>query len=169
MRGSARAEDLLFETPAGLIPTPRNWAITINGAQQAWIQDAEFTCVGTPIHVVKPYTVVTLVNFTHHRPAYGSYPARTHVTEFAELYGERSAGFWSVTKATNRAKLEVLLAAQEVQRAQQLQAPIHEYIAHQKQRKVFALGDYGHEGMERLNAIKVSLERLQPVAKVVKV
>ncbi len=80
--------------------------------------------------------------------------------EFAEIYGERSAGFWSINEATNRASLEVLTAAHEVQRARQLQVPIHEYIARQKQQKVLVLGDYHGEGIARLEAIKASLKNL---------
>ena len=71
----------------------------------------------------------------------------------AEIFGNRSASFWSLELAVARAKDEVLAALVDVNKAAANGIPIAEYVNTRKQKSVLVLGDYSAEGMERLKAI----------------
>lgn len=71
----------------------------------------------------------------------------------AELYGNRSASFWSPQMAVTRAKDVVLAAQFDVYKASSHHLPLAEYANTKKQKGVLVLGDYSGEGMRRLEAI----------------
>jgi hypothetical protein len=71
----------------------------------------------------------------------------------AEIFGNRSASFWSLELAVARAKDEVLAALVDVNKAAAHRIPIAEYVNTKKQKSVLVLGDYSREGMGRLETI----------------
>jgi hypothetical protein len=73
--------------------------------------------------------------------------------EYAEIFGNRTAAFWSGEQAIARAKDEVLAAMAQAKRAAARQLPLPEYIAKFKERTVLVLGDYDERGLERLHRI----------------
>jgi hypothetical protein len=76
---------------------------------------------------------------------------------FAEFYACRDAEEWSSGKAESRAKDEVLVAMLEVERAARRDLSISAYIDKFKDKQVLVLGDYGPEGIGRLESISHAL------------
>ena len=73
--------------------------------------------------------------------------------EYAEIFGDRTAAFWSSEQAIARAKDEVLAAIAQTKRAENRQLPLPEYITKFRERTVLLLGDYDEQGLDRLRRI----------------
>lgn len=73
--------------------------------------------------------------------------------EYAEIFGNRTAAFWSTEQAIARAKDEVLAAMAQAKRAATRELPLPEYITKFKERTVLLLGDYDEQGLRRLRRI----------------
>jgi hypothetical protein len=81
-------------------------------------------------------------------------------TSWLELYGDRSADQWTVAKAVERAKDEILAAQFEYQRAQSRGISLREYYARHREKTVLLLGSYSEPGRARLRAVASALTRL---------
>jgi hypothetical protein len=79
---------------------------------------------------------------------------------YAELYGNRTAEFWSEVNAVRKAKDEILLAILDLKQAKKQSLPISEYLREFKQKAVLVLGDFSAEGRGRLKAIQDVLAEL---------
>ncbi|MEK6549172.1 MAG: hypothetical protein AABZ51_03630 [Nitrospirota bacterium] len=79
---------------------------------------------------------------------------------YAELYGNRSAEFWSEKNAIIRAKDEILLGLLDLNRANKHSLNLEEYLSRFKKKTVLVLGDYSPEGEQRLQIIKDALANL---------
>jgi hypothetical protein len=79
---------------------------------------------------------------------------------YAELYGNRTAEFWSEVNAVRRAKDEILLAILDVKEAEKRSLTITEYLQNLKEKTVLVLGDFNAEGRTRLKAIRKVLAGL---------
>ena len=73
--------------------------------------------------------------------------------EYAEIFGNRTAAFWSTEQAIARAKDEVLAAMAQAKRAATRELPLPEYITKFQERTVLLLGDYDEQGLRRLRRI----------------
>jgi hypothetical protein len=88
---------------------------------------------------------------------------------FAELFADRTTGFWSAAAAAEHgiqaARQEADLALLDVERADQLGTSIGLFIRDFKSKTVLVLGDYAEAGADRLNTIREALVHLgyQPV------
>ncbi len=78
---------------------------------------------------------------------------------YAELYSNRNTDNWSREKAITRAKDEVLAALVELNRSQDKNISLDEYISVHKERTVLLLGDYDKSGLERLEVIADALKK----------
>jgi hypothetical protein len=91
------------------------------------------------------------------------------VVRMAELYGDRSAEFWSVANAAARgvqaAREEANLALLDIDRSDRIGVSLAEYVRDFKSKMVLVLGDFEGAGAERLEAIKAALVRFgyQPI------
>ncbi len=74
---------------------------------------------------------------------------------WAELYGNRSAEFWTEARAEERARGadELMIALFQLKEARKRSLSPDQYLAVFRQRHVLLLGDYGDEGAARLAAI----------------
>jgi hypothetical protein len=74
---------------------------------------------------------------------------------WAELYGNRTAEFWSKENAAARARSsdDIPVALFQLKEAQKRAISLDRYLTAFKQRHVLILGDYGDEGLKRLMAI----------------
>ncbi|MCA1709863.1 MAG: hypothetical protein LC808_43910, partial [Actinobacteria bacterium] len=79
--------------------------------------------------------------------------------EWAELFGNRSADFWSVGMATRRALEEVLEAVVDTREMERRQLDLADFLDRFRQRRVLLLGDFG-KGRDRLSKIGAALEQL---------
>lgn len=79
---------------------------------------------------------------------------------FAEIYANRSKQFWSIENAVSRAKDEILSSLVESNRAAERSVSIDEYISKYKKKTILVLGDYGKDGLKRLNVISEVLSEL---------
>jgi hypothetical protein len=79
------------------------------------------------------------------------------IVRYAEIYGERSAEYWSPRLATLRARDRVLAALLTWQRAREKDLTLGDYLSNFRERTVLLLGDYSPEGRKRLGAIREAL------------
>lgn len=107
-----------------------------------------------PIRLAKETASISLFDMSFQA---GQWKRTIH---YAQLFGYRKADDWSVVKAVARAKDEVLAALVEMQRAEHSGISLDQYIASHKARTVLVLGDYGVEGLGRLDAIVNELKSL---------
>jgi hypothetical protein len=77
----------------------------------------------------------------------------SRLVQFAEVYGNRRAEFWSEVKAVSRAKDEILIALNDLRQSEKKVISVSEYLKVFKQKSVLILGDYSPKGRERLVAI----------------
>lgn len=80
--------------------------------------------------------------------------------ELAELFGDRSAAFWSESNAITRAKDEILVALSDISQARHLSLNLSEYLSRFKDKTVLVLGDYSQTRKGRLILIKQALKIL---------
>ncbi len=80
--------------------------------------------------------------------------------EFAEMFGNRSAAFWSEANAIARAKDEILLALSDISQARKLSLSLSDYLTRFKERTVLILGDYKEPRKSRLLSIKQAVNVL---------
>lgn len=148
VRGSARVEELLLQAP--------NWLrfkkeLLLVGGNSGWrarhgIRRMElngafpFRCTGSDFR------------FTIEESTFNCGPWSKKI-KYAEVYGNRSAEFWSKENAVARAKDEVLAAMVQINNAKTRSLSLGDYIAQRRQKTVLVLGDYNGEGMVRLEAI----------------
>jgi hypothetical protein len=144
--GSARAEDLLFGTPSSL----RNKApaVMIQGRHNTFVNCGFHGC---PLRVTESGTA-RLIRCS---AAQGSWKREV---AFAELFGNRSATYWSREAAIARAKDEVLAGLTEAGLAHRRSLSLPEFISRFKGKKVLLLGDYSGEGLIRLEQFRRVLE-----------
>lgn len=76
------------------------------------------------------------------------------MVKYAELYGNRTAEFWSETNAIRRAKDEILIALVDLNQAAKKSTALGEYLRTFKQQHVLLLGDFSEAGRQRLNSFK---------------
>jgi len=84
----------------------------------------------------------------------------SRLVRYAELYGNRTADFWSEAKAISRAKDEILIALVDLKQSEKVAISISEYMRTFKQKTILILGDYSPEGRKRLTAIGESVAHL---------
>ena len=72
----------------------------------------------------------------------------------AELYGNRTIAFWSDVNAVTKAKDEILLAMVYLKGSEKRSVSLSEYLNTFKEKMVLVLGDYGDDGIKRLEEIK---------------
>jgi hypothetical protein len=80
--------------------------------------------------------------------------------ERAEIFGNRTADFWSQENAISRAKDEILLALSDLAQAKSLCVELGDYISRFKEKTVLILGDYNQPGKGRLISIRQTLNAL---------
>lgn len=149
VRGDSRIEDLFLQSPRRRIGTEPVIRFTGpgSGVRDLTIDDDK----------AYPFRLDTLsaeVKFSEVGFKVGSW---NRVVKYAEVYGDRSEYRWTVDKATIRAKDQLLAALVELERSRARGISIEEYIKHFKQSTVLLLGDYGEEGIKRLETIQAIL------------
>jgi len=84
--------------------------------------------------------------------------------EYAELFGNRTAEFWSepnaVRNAIRRVKDDIFLAQLDLREAEKRSISLAEYLKTFKEKTVLVLGDFSSAGRNRLRAIKEALDDL---------
>ncbi|HEY4712187.1 MAG TPA: hypothetical protein VIH69_05885 [Dehalococcoidia bacterium] len=149
--GSQRIEDLLFQAPKKI----RDIGPLFN-VVGAMCSFTNLQLEGAfPIRLTKETASISLFDMSFQA---GQWKRTVH---YAQLFGYRKADDWSAAQAVARAKDEVLAALVEVQRAGHSDISLDQYIASHKARTVLVLGDYGVEGLVRLDAIVNELKSLK--------
>lgn len=150
VKGSQRAEDLLFQAPKKIRDMGPHF--NVGGAMCSF---AKLHLEGAfPIRLTKETASISLFDMSFQA---GQWKRTVH---YAQLFGYRKADEWSVAQAVAHAKDEVLAALVEVNRAEHSGISLDQYIASHKARTVLVLGDYGIEGLVRLDAIAKELKSL---------
>jgi hypothetical protein len=78
----------------------------------------------------------------------------------AELYGNRTAEFWSESRALASAKDEIIVALVDVEGSERRSQNLSDYLRSAKQRQVLVLGDFSPPGRSRLTRIEDELRLL---------
>jgi hypothetical protein len=148
-KGSGRIEDLVFEAPAAVRRTGP--MIGIGGADcgvAAMTIDGAF-----PVRLTSGEASVKLVEL---RAKAGRWE---RTVEWAELYGNRTAEFWSIGNGVRRALEEVLVAVVDARQMERRQLDLGDFLTRFRERRVLLLGDFAN-GRERLNSLSLELEKL---------
>ncbi|MGA2307832.1 MAG: hypothetical protein ABSH29_27135 [Acidimicrobiales bacterium] len=148
-KGSRRIEDLVFDAPGavrGIGPM-----IRVGGANSGV---AGVTIDGAfPVRLSSEEASVKLVDL---RARAGRWQ---RTVEWAELYGDRSAEFWSVGNGVRRALEEVLVAVVDARQMEQRQLDLGDFLIRFRERRVLLLGDFAND-RERLRSLSVEVEQL---------
>lgn len=150
VRGSARIEELFVQAPS--FASHLNPMFSVQEGASGVINSGglfHLTVDGTfPFRLAGPNA-----NFRFGEVAFKIGNWHRNV-EYAEVYGNRTAEFWSPEQAVARAKDEVLAALVQTKRAQEKNLSLVDYIQQFKERTVLLLGDYDDAGLERLGQIR---------------
>lgn len=150
-RSSARIEDMFTRAPTSLRKSPH--AIFRIGASNATIMSS--TMEGTfPFRFTSEIASVRFIDVRFRARRW------ERTVAFAELYGNRTAEFWSEVNAVSRAKDEVLVAMLDLCTAKRQNMSIGEYLKTSEEKMLLLLGDYKDHGRKRLDLIKRELARL---------
>lgn len=149
VRGSARVEDLFVQSP----PRLRKSGPMINVQEGS----GEFLNAGGVFRLTLeggfPFRLLGSNSTFRVGEVAFKIGTWTRYVEYAEMFGNRTASFWTAEQAVARAKDEVLAALAQTKRASERQLPLLDYIAKFKERTVLILGDYDEPGLERLSRI----------------
>ena len=150
VRGSQRAEDLLFAAPKKIREIGPMFSVGGSGCSMT-----NFSLEGAfPLRLNREAASISLFNMSVRA---GSWKRDI---QYAQLFGTRKAEDWTITQAVGRAKDEVLAALVEIQRAEDAGVTLDQYIASHKERTVLVLGEYSPEGLARLGSITTGLDSL---------
>lgn len=151
-RSSRRIEDIFTGAPSRIRKMPAMFKI---GGSNCFIWGWDTILQGTfPFRLTSEQASVTLFSVEFRVQRW------RRVVQYAELYGDRSAAFWSETNAVSRAKDEILVALLYRQEAQKRYVPLADYMNAFKEKTVLLLGDYSSDGRVRLEEIKAGLMEL---------
>ena len=81
------------------------------------------------------------------------------IVRYAEIFGERSATFWSELNAKQRVRAEIFVALSQIAAAADQGIAVGRYLAEFKERTVLLLGSFDQPGRSRLATIRASLAR----------
>ena len=150
VRGSQRAEDLLFRAPKKIRDSGPMFRVGGSMCSMTNLSlDGAF-----PLRLSRESASISLFDMSFKA---GAWKRTIH---YAQLFGTRKAEEWSIAQAVARAKDEVLAALVEIQRAENGGITLTQYIASHKKKTVLVLGDYSPEGLTRLSAISAELDSL---------
>jgi hypothetical protein len=150
VRGSQRAEDLLFGAPKKIRDIGPMFSV---GGSMCSMTNLSID--GTfPLRLSRESASISLF-----RMSFRSGPWKRTI-QYAQLFGTRKAEEWSIAQAVARAKDEVLAALVEIQRAEDGGITLDQYIASHKEKTVLVLGDYSPRGITRLSSITAELDSL---------
>jgi len=150
LRSSSRIEDLFTGAPTRIRKTRPMFKI---GGEN--ITFANLTLRGAfPFRLTSDHASVRFISVRFEAERWAKEVA------YAEIYSDRTVGFWSELNAVARAKDEVFLAFLDIKEAEKRSVSLVDYLSKFKERTVLVLGDYGFEGRKRLEEIKTSLEGL---------
>lgn len=146
--GSRRIEELFFDAPARV---RKSTAMFIVGAG-CGISGATLEG-GFPVRLNGEQASVKLADI---RAKVGPW---VREVEWAEMYGDRSATFWSVEMAAERAMGEILQAVVDAREMERRHLDLGAFLSRFRQRRILLLGDF-RAGRDRLSAIAKVLEKL---------
>ena len=149
-KGSARVEDLLVKAPRNL---KKMAPFVKNSGENTLFHSCSFSGK-FPFRLVGPDASLFLYKVDFVTKNWKQY------VNFAEIFGNRSKKFWGIENAVSKAKDEVLSALVESNRAAERSVSIDEYISRYKKKTILVLGDYGKEGLKRLNMISGVLSEI---------
>jgi hypothetical protein len=151
VRGSARVEDLLFRAPPQVRSIGPFMKITdcIDCSLGGLSMKGAF-----PFRVYGENTSVTIGDM---RVEAGSWRREIH---HAEIFVDRRRSTWTVDRAKDRAKNEIIAALAELTRARDRHVSLSDYISQYRKKTVLVLGSYGTAGEERLREIAAGLHAL---------
>ena len=149
-KGSARVEDLLVKAPRSL---KKMASFVKNSGKNTLFHSCSFSGK-FPFRLVGTDASLFLYNVDFVAKNWKQY------VNFAEIFANRSKRLWSIENAVSRAKDEVLSALVESNRAAERSVSIDEYISKYKKKTILVLGDYGKEGLKRLNIISEVLNEI---------
>lgn len=150
-RGSARAEDLLFQAPLRVSkknPFIRNFGRNNRLVNPSFENRFPVRLGGNDASLFLENALCKDGDWTRH-------------IRYAELYSDRSGNFWSKENAVARAKNEVIAALVYINRAREQKREYEEFITATKEKWVLVLGSYDQPGMVRLDSIKRTLRELK--------
>ena len=147
--GSRRIEELLFDSPAVVRKSPPMIMVEARGCAISGL-----TLEGAfPVRLNGQEASVKLSDM---RAKVGTW---VRDVAWAELYGNRSAEFWSAEMAAERALGEILQAVVDTREMERRHLDLSAFLQRFRQRRVLLLGDFG-AGRDRLMAIAAAVERL---------
>jgi hypothetical protein len=150
VRGSTRVEDLIYAAPAALRKLDPAFRVSDGGDTTI----GRFTLDGRrPLTLLGENTHALLIDLRIRGGGWSRY------IEWAELYGNRTAEFWSLEMASRRALEELLVATIDAQQVQARDTDLTTYLQTYRQRHVLLLGSFAG-GRETLLTIKAELDHL---------
>lgn len=156
LRGSARIEDLLFAAPPSVRKLMPMFLVQ-EGDPGFYNTGGIF---GGTFQGAFPFRLAGVHAGFRVGDAKFEAPGWNREVQFAEVFGNRSAEFWSRENAVSRAKDEVLAALSQTKRAYERKMNLTDYIAKFKERSVLLLGDYDEAGTQRLRRISAEIMAL---------
>ena len=142
--GFRSIQHLLLHAPSRLQRQPA--IMSVVDAENTTIQDCSFNG-GFPFRIRGQYTSLRILNVRCEAQGWSK------AIQFAEVFGNSDASFWTLEQATARAKDEILLAVLDTQRADRRQVSIADYVGQFKATTVLILGSYSAGGEQRLRTI----------------
>ena len=143
--GSRRVDEFFYGNPRGLIENDENILIRLTGRDFKMVS---CTVEGRiPLRLEGPEASVILENLQW---TFRGQPRRI---AYAEFSANRSAEYWSVDKAVERAMDEVLQDSIYAGGMERFNTSVSDYLERFKKGHVLLLGDFGQEGARRIQNI----------------
>jgi hypothetical protein len=147
--GSRRIEEFIFRYPRGLMEGAVSIAILLRAPRLRMISCSVENMI--PVKLDSPDASATLESFELR------FRGNIVRLEFAEIFADRSAEFWSREKAIERAMDEVLEAVIYVSGMQRHKMSLDDYLERFKKGHVLILGDFSETGSSRIETIAAVL------------
>lgn len=143
--GSRRADEFFYRHPRGLIENDGNIFVSLSGRDFRMVSCSAEGRI--PLRLDGTEASATLVNVEW---TFGGQGRRI---AYAEFFANRSSHYWSVEKAVERAMDEVLQASVYACGMERSKMSVSDYLEHFKNGHVLLLGDFGPEGIKRIQKI----------------
>lgn len=140
--GSRRVDEFFYRHPRGLIENDGNILIRLTGRDFKMVSCAVEGRI--PLRLDGPEASVTLESLEW------TFRGQARRIAYAEFFANRESDYWLVEKAVERAMDEVLQASVYASGMERFKISVSDYLERFKKGHVLLLGDFGQEGIKRI-------------------